>query len=184
MASRTANGHCLWINTLSAKHIGYQSLLNTVNISPNSSCIWKGIMATKKIIHKGAYFSITKDSNTLIWNDPWIPSIDGFKPDMPLSPSSPCLNLVKSLILDNTNSWKSTLLAELFPTQVVKEIKKIMISPNYHPKSLFWSPSKSGIFSTKSAYRLIMLIVSPKEITFISPGSSFGVQIFTIDTSS
>ncbi|XP_012827739.1 PREDICTED: uncharacterized protein LOC105949019 [Erythranthe guttata] len=63
---------------------------------------------------------------------------------------SPPLTLVTSLIDEVTNSWNFNLLIELFPTSVVKEIKKINFFPNFQPNLLFWAPSKSGKFTTKS----------------------------------
>lgn len=64
----------------------------------------------------------------------------------------PPLNLVKCLMLDNFNYWNISLLLLLFSIDVVKEIRKIPISPVFTAPSLFWSSSKTETFSTKSAY--------------------------------
>lgn len=83
------------------------------------------------------------------------------------------INLVKSLTLTNLNSWNISLLLDLFPPIVVKETRKFLISSISVPASLFWSPSKSGIFLFKIAYvtsKFNRLTLPP--LIFPSPGRS------------
>lgn len=89
----------------------------------------------------------------MIWKDPWIPTVDNFKPDSALlNPNSLNLNLVKDLIDPVTSTWDITSLRATFAPHLIDEILKIQISPLASPKILFWIPSKSGNYSSKSAY--------------------------------
>lgn len=102
---------------------------------------------------KGATFHVNNSSDILIWKDPWIPTLPNFKPvASSLNPNSLCLNLVKDLIDFESSTWNPHALNSSFSTEVVNEILKIQISPLASPKTLFWNPSKSGNFSSKSAY--------------------------------
>lgn len=122
--------------------------------------------------------------NIRIWNDPWIPTIPCFKPSqksshdlLPLS-----LNLVKDLMFENSNSWNPSILSSLFLPEVVNEILKIKISSDFHSKHLFWSPSKTESFSTKSAY----LTDNSHRFLHNLPnflGKIFGMLIFITGTS-
>lgn len=85
----------------------------TYDLSPaNFSWIWKDILNTKDLIHKGACFEISFDSNVRIWDGPWIPILDNLKPSHlhHISLPYPSHYLVKSLMTDN--SWNISLLFE------------------------------------------------------------------------
>lgn len=89
----------------------------TYDLSPaNFSWIWKDILNTKDLIHKGACFEISFDSNVRIWDGPWIPILDNLKPSHlhHISLPYPSHYLVKSLMTDN--SWNISLLFEAVST--------------------------------------------------------------------
>lgn len=149
----------LSVQLFTAKYLGLQTFLNSNPNNYNPSWIWKDIWKTRDLILKGACFHISFNSTVIIWDDPWIPTLDSFKPT-PLLPSSltsisdipSSHSLVRSLITPNSNSWNISLLVELFPPNVVNEIRKISISSNSLIYPIFWKPSKSGIFTSKSAF--------------------------------
>lgn len=122
--------------------------------SPNCSWIWRDILLSKKLILQGACHTVSINSTLRIWDDPWIPTLPHFKPT--LNPhnalSTTGFNLLRSLMIDGSNLWNISLLIELFPPEVVKEIRKITICLISKLSSLIWTPSSSGIFTTKSAY--------------------------------
>lgn len=87
-------------------------------------------------------------------------------------------------MLSNSCSWNISLLFELFPTSVVNEIRKISISPTTEPHTIFRTPSKSGNFSSKSAYltdNSTRTHHHPLNTHFL--GRRFGMLRFLIDTS-
>lgn len=87
-------------------------------------------------------------------------------------------------MLENSHSWNHPLLSNIFHPKVVTEILKIKISPSSRIQSLFWSPSKLGIFTTKSAY----LTNKSKRFLQNEPHhflwKNLCMPIFIIDTSS
>lgn len=62
---------------------------------------------------------------------------------------------VSSLITSDQRRWDIRKIEELFSPTVVVKILKITFSPNPHIDKWLWTEEKNGIFSVRSAYRLI-----------------------------
>ena len=73
-----------------------------------------------------------------------------------------------SLLIDETNgSWKDEEVRQMFLPHKVKKILSVALSTRLPQDSLIWSKTPSGIFSTRSAYRLLA-----NEASANSPSSS------------
>lgn len=143
----------LWVKILRSKYLRGKFFLSDDLSFYNSSWLWKDFSNCRDLICKGALFHVYVNSDILIWKEPWIPTIPNFIPlNTNTNPNSLSLNLVKDLIDTRSFSWNLETLKTTFTAQVVKETSKIQISPLDRPKSLFWCPSLSGNFSSKSAY--------------------------------
>ncbi|KAK4392754.1 hypothetical protein Sango_2053200 [Sesamum angolense] len=119
-----------------------------------ASWTWQDVIKCAKIIKAGICFNVSTHTAINIWEDPWIPSIQDFTPKPPnnLNPQWPIL--VRDLI-ESANQWNLELLNQMFSTEVVHEIRKIQIPVEVEPSKPFWGPSKSGKFTTKSAFKTI-----------------------------
>ncbi|KAG8363028.1 hypothetical protein BUALT_BualtUnG0012400 [Buddleja alternifolia] len=89
------------------------------------------------------------------WEDPWIPTIEGFKPSaLPLSDSDKARSYSTRFFVDQASStWNIDKLHSFFPHNMMSEILKIRIPASLEPRRILWTPSKSGSFSVFSAYR-------------------------------
>lgn len=47
----------------------------------NSSFFWKGLCKIQDLIMKGSCYRIANGAMVNIWTDPWVPNIEGFKPN-------------------------------------------------------------------------------------------------------
>ncbi|KAL0462464.1 UNVERIFIED_CONTAM: hypothetical protein Slati_0134000 [Sesamum latifolium] len=65
--------------------------------------------------------------------------------------------MVRDLIDRIGNTWKLDVITEIFPGEIVKEIKKIQIPDPLEPINPFWAPSKSRKFSAKAVFNAILL---------------------------
>ncbi|KAL3628746.1 hypothetical protein CASFOL_027792 [Castilleja foliolosa] len=117
-----------------------------------SSRIWTDICFCRDIIREGAIYKVNAKSNILIWNEPWVPTIPGFIPQSISTLTTPPPYLQSDMINFRSLSWKFDTLYSIFNAKTVTEIFKIQISSEDRHKTLVWSPSKSGLFSIKSAY--------------------------------
>ncbi|KAL3813124.1 hypothetical protein ACJIZ3_014392 [Penstemon smallii] len=129
----------LWVKLLDAKYLKGASFFDPIQPPKDASWVWSDICKSKELILSNSCFTISVDSSVQTWTQNWIPSLPGFVPT-PKCPSSlqPLdFGFVKDL---------------LFPVNIVKEIRKIFISPSHTTQQLIWIPSKSGKFSTKSCY--------------------------------
>jgi hypothetical protein len=147
-----SNHNSLWVSLFQQKYIRYGNFLSSP--LPSGSWIWNGIKATLPIISAGACFIPHNHSSLPIWSTPWIPTSPSFtpKPRLASIPSNHLL-AISDLIHSPTLSWKQNLLHFLFDPTTTSEILKIQICS--HSDSLLWTPSTTGLFSTKSTHYLI-----------------------------
>lgn len=64
----------------------------------------------KILLQQGYCFFICNDEDVLIWRDPWIPSIPGFKPSPNSAPYDLEVFIVADLIDPDTGQWNHSLL--------------------------------------------------------------------------
>ncbi|KAK4385625.1 hypothetical protein Sango_2686500 [Sesamum angolense] len=167
----------LWCSILIAKYLKNESNLLTYVQDHRASWIWQDVLKSLKIIKNGACYSISAHSSLQIWNDPWIPSIQGFSPQKPASLNPNWPTQVADLIDQQDHQWKLDLLAQMFTPDTIQEIRKIQILESLEPPRLFWMPSKSGKFSTKTAY---LTIIQNAEI-MDSEGALIGKRICNLE---
>ncbi|KAL3844844.1 hypothetical protein ACJIZ3_002247 [Penstemon smallii] len=144
----------LWIQLLEAKYLRGTSFLESGPPPKDASWVWQDIAKCKDLVKPNVCFTISVNSTVKTWSHQWIPSLPDFVPTPnPLTTLQPFnFNNVGDLISPVCGDWDVNTLIELFPLNVVNEIRKIFISPPQTPQQLIWIPSKSGKFSTKSCY--------------------------------
>ncbi|XP_059460221.1 uncharacterized protein LOC132189495 [Corylus avellana] len=153
-----SNADSMWVAQLRGKYLHSSTFLSP---SPHSSSswLWQGIIKSLPFISQGACHRIHSSSSLPIWSSSWIPTLPSFTPSPSSFLVSPFPNLIVSdLFLQNLNSphlsWNFPLVYHLFDSSSVMEIAKISIYPATTEKFI-WTPSSNGLFSTKSAYKLI-----------------------------
>lgn len=90
------------------------------------------------------------------WLDPWIPTLEAFKP-LPLRHITefPLSLKVSDLINCITNSWDIQKMQTLFQRDCIKEILKIpLLASTQRLDSLVWTKNQNEKFSVKTAYHL------------------------------
>ncbi|KAG8374776.1 hypothetical protein BUALT_Bualt10G0030900 [Buddleja alternifolia] len=92
----------IWPQLLKLKYLRLNSFLDQDSYPPSSSWVWKDIFTCKKLLLKGACFTVTLDSDLRTWGDPWIPSLVNFTPQVNSSFPNP-----SHLILPLSNRFSS-----------------------------------------------------------------------------
>ena len=99
--------------------------------------------------------------NTRIWEDNWLPRDYKLKPICSISADPP--QLVSELIDETSRSWNTQKLNEHFIAPDVAFIQNIPLSFKVQPDFWAWHYDRRGIFTVKSAYRMISGIKHQRE---------------------
>ena len=141
-----SNEPLLWVEALRGKYLKHGISFLDAPSNPSLSWIWKGLIKNRKVVEKGACWSISDGTDIHIWNSPWIPSMPSFKP-------RPNVNLVDfsdysvaDLMLPGVRLWNVDLLGDLFDLTIVRNIIGIHIPRTRGADKWSWAPSPSGLF--------------------------------------
>ena len=128
----------------------------------NSSLLWHGIIKSIPPLKLGHCHLISSGNSVNIWNDPWMPSLQGFIP--PHSPSPSDIQLVAELIIPGTRLWNHDLLHAFFDQQTASSIQQIHLSASPTEDTAIRAKNPSSKFSIKLAY------LANQEARFTSSG--------------
>lgn len=78
-----SDNNLIWLNLIRAKYLRGRKLLNVQNYPDNASWVVQGIWKVKQYLSQTVCYKIGFKSDLNIFQDPWIPSIEGFKPAIP-----------------------------------------------------------------------------------------------------
>lgn len=127
----------LCMNILRAK---YKISNNWLRSDPptRASPTWRAIEQAKKVVVKGACYSTGDGTSINIWEDPWVPWIQGFCPTPKDESASQVPMFVNQLIDSDLHCWKPNLVRELFETTSVQAILSIPLPLRPAPDKLIW----------------------------------------------
>ncbi|KAL0012539.1 hypothetical protein SO802_007647 [Lithocarpus litseifolius] len=93
------------------------------------------------------------DGRTIdVWTDPWVPWLEGFKPQPKVSTYTQNPLKAFQLIDQHSNFWNSNMIADLFSADSARAILAIPIPYNSKQDKLIWVLDSKGMFSVKSIY--------------------------------
>ncbi|XP_058005230.1 uncharacterized protein LOC110661903 [Hevea brasiliensis] len=151
------NPDSTWARVLKGLYFPHSSFLQASSSPRRSSWIWQSLLAGRDVIKEGYRHNIGDDTQSLIWFDPWIPSIKGFRvfrpPHFPLQ-----VNLVADLIDHDLLQWKTNIIDSIFDPIIATAIKAIPVAPLGNKDSIVWRFDHSGNYSVKSGYRFLSRI--------------------------
>ena len=147
------NKSSLLYRVLQAKYFPRSSIMD-IRCSTKASFAWRSILKTRSVIQKGARWRIGRGDSVCIWRDKWLPSPS---PGLPLSPPNllDAEACVSSLIQQSSGTWNSTLIDQIFLPSDAELIKSIPLSMRVRDDVVVWSREKNGIYSVRSAYKML-----------------------------
>lgn len=108
-------------------------------------------------LERGLCWLVGNGVNILIWRDPWIPFIPGFKPSYNSEALAAMeVDKVADLIDQESGQWNRSLLWRLFSPEHVEAILKIHLGSDSCADQQIWTLEKSGRFTIKSMYREVV----------------------------
>ncbi|KAL0007081.1 hypothetical protein SO802_008583 [Lithocarpus litseifolius] len=151
----------LCMSILRAKYKVKEGWLHEKNLK-HSSPIWRAIEEVKSIIAKGACYLIGDRVSINVWQDPWVPWIDGFRPK-PKTQDDPRNPLMVSHLMDQeTRVWKANLIQNIFDAESSKAILSIPISLRPKPDKLIWVHNPKD-HSCSTSGDIIKLLTNPPQ---------------------
>ncbi|CAL1375417.1 unnamed protein product [Linum trigynum] len=114
------------------------------------SWIWSSICEAREVLKLGARKNMGNGRSIDIDNDPWIPTLPGFK----LQQNQRQQLKAFEWIMNDGRDWNLDLIEQTCLPDEVEAIKRIPIGMDNLEDSWVWYPEKSGAFSVKSAYHL------------------------------
>jgi hypothetical protein len=142
----------LCARVLKAKYYPNGFLLDTV-FSGNGSSTWHAIEYGLELLKQGVIWRVGNGSKIRAWRDPWIPRECSH---LPKSAQGRCRYrwVVDFLLPDG--SWNQQRLQLYFTADDIEEIIKIKTSRRNKEDFVAWFPEKNGMFTVRSAYRLML----------------------------
>ncbi|XP_074301145.1 putative mitochondrial protein AtMg00310 [Silene latifolia] len=150
----TTETESLWARVMKARYYPNGDFLSS-NISNHPSYTWRRIHEAKEVLDLRLRRRIGNGLTTRVWGDAWVvPNQLG----RVISPQPPGFEgmMVAGLLNDGGGAWNEQLIDNIFLEFEGTRIKNIRLSENAIDDDWFWSAERDGVFSVKSAYRLLV----------------------------
>ena len=123
-------------------------------VKTNGSYAWQSILKAHQVVDMGSYWRIGDGRSVLIRGDKWLPGLHHSKV---LSPQNhfPMNTKVCALMNENGTSWDVDRVRGEFLPFEANEILSIPLSSRRPVDRRIWKETKNGVYSTKSANRLL-----------------------------
>jgi hypothetical protein len=141
----------LCARTLRGKYFHNGSFLTTRR-KRNSSHTWQAILKGKEVLDMGLIKRIGNGRQTNIWSDNWIPDVPSLKPIYRKKDAK--AENVYDLISSDGNSWNVHALQQNLTPSDEKAVLKIPLG-RLEEDLWAWSAEKHGMYTVKSAYKLL-----------------------------
>ncbi|XP_074358745.1 uncharacterized protein LOC141698038 [Apium graveolens] len=121
----------------------------------NPSFIWRSLLEAKQLLLDGSRWRVGDGQHIQILGQPWL--LTEVNPFI-TSNIQPLQNqVVASLIKVGAKEWDLEVVADVLNERDQNCVLAVPISNSNQEDSLYWSPESSGIYSVKSAYKLLQL---------------------------
>ena len=117
----------------------------------HASSTWRAVLAGREALQQGLIKRIVNGESADIWRDRWI--VDHFE-GRPITPGEGQVVQQVVELLNASGAWNEALIRELF---VPVDARAILRMPRARGNHDFWAwgPEKCGLYTVKSAYKLL-----------------------------
>nr|POE80999.1 putative ribonuclease h protein [Quercus suber] len=122
--------------------------------STTCSFSWRSILQTRERVLKGARWRVGDGTNISIWQHYWLPTAGGGRVLTPQR--DPSLQMVSNLFWPGSRRWDEEFIDLNFYHWEAEVIKCIPVSQFVNLDTLVWPFSFDGVYSVRSAYRLLV----------------------------
>ncbi|KAL0014687.1 hypothetical protein SO802_001756 [Lithocarpus litseifolius] len=147
------NTDSLFYKVFKAKYFPHCTILDD-EVKMKGSYAWQSILKARSLVCTGSTWRIGNGEKVLIRGENWLPNQSSRQV---ISPQKifPNNTNVCALIDDETPCWLEERVCEELMPREANVILSIPISSRQPEDTLIWQKSKNGVYTTKSAYRLL-----------------------------
>ncbi|XP_073362839.1 uncharacterized protein [Aegilops tauschii subsp. strangulata] len=145
---------------LKARYFPDGSILEAT-LGAHPSQVWRSLIEGRDVLALGLIKRIGSGENTSIWHENWLPRDYKLKPMCSISPDPP--QTVLELIDPTSRTWNRPALMQHFVKPDVDVIMSIPLSFRVQQDFWAWHYDKRGVFSVRSAYKMISGIKHQRE---------------------
>jgi hypothetical protein len=139
-----------------------------------ASRTWRAILVGREALAKGIIKRVGTGESISIWDDNWIPNSGTLRPLY--RPAEATVEKVSELITEDTHQWNIQKMDDNnFSQPDIDRIIQIPLSSRPGEDWLAWSYEKTGLYTVKSAYRMLVAHVT-EERAVQCTSSSRGVK--------
>jgi hypothetical protein len=135
----------------------------------NSSHIWPAILVGRKALQCGLIRRIGDGETTNIWRDRWIPGAIGGRPICPKTGAS--ASRVSDLIVEEGGRWDEAALEANLLSMDAQAVRRIPLG-RCQGDLWAWSGERHGLYTMRSAYRLLVEKEQEREHSECRPSHS------------
>jgi hypothetical protein len=143
----------LCARVLRAKYFHQGNLLDIAPASEASNT-WRAIDYGVELLQCGAIYRVGNGESICIWRYNWIRRPPNLKPSGSIKTCR--LWRVSQLMREGMNNWDEAKIRRFFQPWDVEEVLKIKIPACKGPDIIAWHFERYGVFSVRSAYRLVL----------------------------
>lgn len=130
-------------------------------LGSHPSQVWRSLIEGRDVLALGLIKRIGLGTDTNIWLENWLPRDYKLRPICSISVNPP--QSVSELIDSTTRTWNRQVLLQHFIRPDVDVIMNIPLSFRMQQNFWAWHYDKRGVFSVRSAYRIITAIKYQRE---------------------
>lgn len=156
------NNDKIWVKLIRSKYLWGRKLLDVERLPTAPSWIWGSITKCIALLKAGCCYQVGATTDTRTRFDPWLPNFTSFRPPSNIS-IPPQLYFVRDLMMDSGQQWNSERIRRIFPPHISTHILHTPILTTEQDR-LIWTPSTTGEFSVKSAYKTLIQHRIPRTV--------------------
>ncbi|CAN1338290.1 Putative ribonuclease H protein At1g65750 [Linum perenne] len=139
------------------------------------SYVWQSIRRSQQVVHRGSRWRVGDGTKIRVWEDQWLQSDINLRITTDRDDTLQGLK-VCDLLIPGVLEWDRELIESLFNQRDALEIFKVRIGVGGIQDRLIWHFNPKGMYSVRSAYRLLMESINPRpDLVVLGVGLSYGV---------
>jgi hypothetical protein len=147
------NPHSLCARVLKGRYYPNGDILSA-SCPKRASKVWRAIICGRDVLKRGLVRRVGDGNDTRLWSDPWLPGVPGLKPLTVNTDTN--LSRVADLIDQASGQWNEELVRDTLSPMDAEAALRLPRPRHGGDDFWAWNEEKTGVYSVRSAYRLMV----------------------------